>query len=93
MLEKKLRICFVSNSSSEFGYHFSGLDTDMIFMNCISPKDIPKISKKSDPDFIPEDSKEKLFVFPLTAKEYVILGRPSIGAELSVKISQLAEAI
>lgn len=83
----------MSNSSSEFTYGFSGIDPDLIFMTCISPKDIGKVSKSYDPEYIPDDIKDKLFVIPLSAKEFAVLGKPSVGAELSMKISLLSEAI
>ncbi len=93
MLEKRLRICSVSNSSSDFGFNFSGLEQNMIFMTCISLTDMKKVSKNSDSTIFPIDLKERAFVLPLTAKEFAILGNPSIGVVLSVKISQLDEAV
>ena len=50
MLEKRLRICSVSNSVSDFDFDFdfSGLKQNMIFIKCIDIIDIDKISNKSD---------------------------------------------
>ena len=93
MLEKRLRICSLSNSSSDFNFSFSGLEKNMIFMTCISLTDIKKVIKNSDSTIFPIDLKENAFVMPLTAKEFANLGNPSIGAVLSMKISQLDEAI
>ena len=92
-VRKKLRICTVSNSSSEFGFSFSGLEQNMIFMTCISLTDMKKVSENSDSTIFPIDLNERAFILPLTAKEFAILGNPSIGAVFSVKISQLSEAI